>query len=66
MRPIPSIEVIGNVVNEGLKAFPDDVQVIAEPGRYLVSDAGYFVCRVLGTGHAHGTRHQAPHVALGT
>jgi ornithine decarboxylase len=25
------------------------VQVIAEPGRYLVSDAGYFVCRVLGT-----------------
>ena len=23
--------------------------MIAEPGRYLVSDAGYFVCRVLGT-----------------
>src|SRR5581483_4665253 len=45
VKPIPSIEVIGEVVNEGLKAFADDVQVIAEPGRYMVSDAGYFVCR---------------------
>ena len=49
VRPIPSIEVIGNVVREALNAFPAEVQVIAEPGRYLVSDAGYFVCRVLGT-----------------
>ena len=56
VRPIPSIEVIGQVVNEGLKAFPDDVQVIAEPGRYLVSDAGYFVCRVLGTATRAGKR----------
>jgi ornithine decarboxylase len=56
VKPIPSIEVIGNVVNEGLKAFPEDVQVIAEPGRYLVSDAGYFVCRVLGTATRSGKR----------
>jgi len=56
VKPIPSIEVIGNVVNDGLKAFPDDVQVIAEPGRYLVSDAGYFVCRVLGTATRAGKR----------
>jgi ornithine decarboxylase len=56
VRPIPSIEVIGEVVNEGLKAFPDDVRVIAEPGRYLVSDAGYFVCRVLGTATRAGKR----------
>jgi ornithine decarboxylase len=56
VRPIPSIEVIGQVVNEGLKAFPDEVQVIAEPGRYLVSDAGYFVCRVLGTATRAGKR----------
>ena len=56
VKPIPSIEVIGNVVNEGLKAFPDEVQVIAEPGRYLVSDAGYFVCRVLGTATRAGKR----------
>ena len=56
VKPIPSIEMIGEVINEGLKAFPDDVQVIAEPGRYLVSDAGYFVCRVLGTANRGGKR----------
>ncbi len=56
VKPIPSIEVIGAVVNEGLKAFPDEVQVIAEPGRYMVSDAGYFVCRVLGTAGRGGKR----------
>jgi len=56
VKPIPSIEVIGDVVNEGLKAFPEDVQVIAEPGRYVVSDAGYFVCRVLGTATRAGKR----------
>jgi ornithine decarboxylase len=56
VKPIPSIEMIGQVINEGLKAFPEDVQVIAEPGRYLVSDAGYFVCRVLGTANRGGKR----------
>ena len=56
VKPIPSIETIGAVVNEGLRAFPEDTQVIAEPGRYLVSDAGYFVCRVLGTATRAGKR----------
>jgi len=56
VKPIPSIEVIGDVINEALKAFPEDVRVIAEPGRYLVSDAGYFVCRVLGTATRGGKR----------
>lgn len=56
VKPIPSIEVIGAVVNEALQAFADDVQVIAEPGRYLVSDAGYFVCRMLGTATRSGKR----------
>ena len=56
VKPIPAIEMIAAVVNEGLKAFPEDTQVIAEPGRYLVSDAGYFVCRVLGTATRAGKR----------
>ncbi|HEX5092823.1 MAG TPA: type III PLP-dependent enzyme [Burkholderiales bacterium] len=56
VKPIPSIEVIGGVVNEALRAFPDEVEVVAEPGRYLVSDAGYFVCRVLGTATRGGKR----------
>ncbi len=56
VKPIPSIEVIGEVVNRALEAFPAAVEVIAEPGRYLVSDAGYFVCRVVGTATRNGTR----------
>jgi len=56
VKPIPSIEIIGEVVNEALQAFPTEVQVIAEPGRYMVSDAGYFVCRVLGTTTRGGKR----------
>jgi ornithine decarboxylase len=49
VKPIPAIEVIADVVNRALEAFPAKVKVIAEPGRYLVSDAGYFVCRIMGT-----------------
>jgi len=56
VKPIPSIEVIGEVVNEALKAFPEDVRVVAEPGRYMVSDAAYFVCRVIGTATRGGKR----------
>ncbi len=56
VKPIPSVEVIGAVVNEGLKAFAEEVRVVAEPGRYLVSDAGYFVCRVIGTATRGGKR----------
>jgi ornithine decarboxylase len=56
VKPIPSIEVIGAVVNEALKAFPAEVRVVAEPGRYLVSDAAYFVCRVIGTATRGGKR----------
>ena len=55
-KPIPSIETIGEVVSEALEAFPAEVQVVAEPGRFLVSDAGYFVCRVVGTTTRGGKR----------
>lgn len=47
-KPIPSIEIIGEVVNEAIADLDDSIRVMAEPGRYLVSDAGYFVCRVIG------------------
>jgi ornithine decarboxylase len=55
-KPIPSIEVIGKVVNHALESIPADIDVIAEPGRYLVSDAAYFVCRVVGTAKRGGKR----------
>src|SRR5258706_9629901 len=56
VKPIPSIEVIGEVVNEALRAFPEELRVVAEPGRYMVSDAAYFVCRVIGTATRGGKR----------
>ena len=56
VKPIPGIDDIADVINEGLEAFPEDVKVIGEPGRYLVSDAAYFVCRVVGTATRAGKR----------
>jgi ornithine decarboxylase len=48
-KPIPSVEVISEVVNAAIADFDESIRVMAEPGRYLVSDSAYFVCRVIGT-----------------
>jgi len=56
VKPIPSIEVIGDVVNAAISGLPENIHVMAEPGRYLVSDAAYFVCRVAGTATRNGKR----------
>jgi len=55
-KPIPSIEAIGEIVNRALAGFPAGTRIMAEPGRYLVSDAGWLVCRVVGTATRRGTR----------
>jgi ornithine decarboxylase len=55
-KPIPSIETIAAIVNHALRDLPSDVRVMAEPGRYMVSDAAYFVCRVVGTATRAGKR----------
>ena len=47
-KPIPSVEVIGEVVNAAIADLDEDIRVVAEPGRYLVSDSACFVCRVIG------------------
>jgi ornithine decarboxylase len=56
VKPIPSIERIAEVVNHAIRDIPQGVRVMAEPGRFLVSDAGYFVCRVVGTATRNGKR----------
>ncbi|HUL42553.1 MAG TPA: type III PLP-dependent enzyme [Burkholderiales bacterium] len=56
VKPIPSIEVIAEVVNAAIANVPDSIHIMAEPGRYLVSDAAYFVCRVIGTATRAGKR----------
>src|SRR5215510_12254756 len=56
VKPIPSIEKIAEVINHGIRDLPQEIRVMAEPGRYFVSDAGYFVCRVVGTATRSGKR----------
>ena len=56
VKPIPSIEVIGEVINAAIANLPKDIRIMAEPGRYLVSDTAYFVCRVVGTATRNGKR----------
>lgn len=56
VKPIPSIEVIADVVNAAIADLPADIRIMAEPGRYLVSDSACFVCRVVGTATRNGKR----------
>jgi ornithine decarboxylase len=55
-KPIPSIEVIAEVVNAAITDLPADIHIMAEPGRYLVSDSACFVCQVVGTATRNGKR----------
>lgn len=56
VKPIPSIEKIGATVNAAIADLPPPIQVMAEPGRFLVSDCAWLVSRVIGTALRHGTR----------
>jgi ornithine decarboxylase len=53
---VPSIEEIGSAVNAELEHVPESVHVVAEPGRLLVADTGWFVCQVIGTATRKGKR----------
>jgi ornithine decarboxylase len=55
-KPIPSIERIGGSVNEAIADFAPHLRVMAEPGRFLVSDCAWLVARVTGTAVRRGTR----------
>lgn len=56
VKPIPSIEKIGESVNAAIADLPDSIRIMAEPGRFLVSDSAYYVCRVVGTASRAGVR----------
>lgn len=47
--PVPAIADIGALISKALDAVPSDIRVMAEPGRFLVSDAGWLVTQVIGT-----------------
>lgn len=44
----PSIEQIGEAINRELETIPDDIQVMAEPGRFLAGSAGCLVSQIVG------------------
>src|SRR5260221_6932795 len=45
VKPIPSIEVIGEEGNQALRAFPEELRVVPEPRRSMESEPADFVCR---------------------
>ncbi|MGB2054509.1 MAG: type III PLP-dependent enzyme [Porticoccaceae bacterium] len=58
----PVIEQIGEAINRELEDIPQSVQVMAEPGRYLVGSAGCLVSQIVGV----ATRDDARWVYLDT
>lgn len=54
--PIPSIETISAVIAPLLRILSKTSTIAAEPGRFLVADAGCFVCRVMGVAERNGKR----------
>ncbi|HVC48618.1 MAG TPA: type III PLP-dependent enzyme [Burkholderiales bacterium] len=56
VKPIPSIEKIGESVNDAIVDLPSSIRIMAEPGRYMVSDSAYLISRVVGTAIRAGTK----------
>jgi ornithine decarboxylase len=44
----PLIDEIGKVINEKLDSIPNSIQIMGEPGRFLVGSAGCLVTQVVG------------------
>ena len=52
----PSIEQIGEAINRELETISDDIQVMAEPGRFLAGSAGCLVSQIVGIATANDAR----------
>lgn len=49
LKPIPTVDEIEDRIMKALtRWFPQGVEILLEPGRYLVGDAGVYVTRVIG------------------
>lgn len=56
LQQAPSIEEIGQAISSRLDQLPNDIHVVAEPGRYMVAESGRFICQVIGTTTRNGDR----------
>jgi ornithine decarboxylase len=55
-EPIPRLEAYGRAIAKGIAALPYPVQVVAEPGRALVAEAGVLAATVIGVAERRGRR----------
>lgn len=55
-EPAPTIDEVATAINTAVKQFvPRSITLIAEPGRYIVANAGTLVCSVIGREHRSGS-----------
>ncbi len=55
-QPVPPIEDYGTIIGSALATLPYEVEVLAEPGRGLVADAGRLETTVIGIAERRGRR----------
>jgi ornithine decarboxylase len=55
-QPVPPIESYGSIIGSALATLPYAVEVLAEPGRGLVADAGRLETTVIGIAERRGRR----------
>jgi ornithine decarboxylase len=54
-RDVPPIEVLARKINAEIdRLFPSDVEIIAEPGRFMVASAAWAVSRIIGKARRDG------------
>ena len=44
----PSIQRIGEAINQELESIPESIQIVAEPGRFIIGSVGTLICKVRG------------------
>lgn len=55
-QPVPSISVVCGFINQAIKQYvPEKVQVVAEPGRFIVANASVVVTEITAREHRSGT-----------
>ncbi|HMI09186.1 MAG TPA: type III PLP-dependent enzyme [Candidatus Saccharimonadales bacterium] len=55
-QPIPSISVICRLINKAIKKYiPAGIEVVAEPGRFLVAESSVIVTEIIAREHRSGT-----------
>ena len=55
-EPVPALEAFGRVISDAVARLPYPLEVVAEPGRALVAEAGVLATTVIGVAERYGRR----------